>query len=151
MAKGSHSLLSQVLRSRDNPSATALLDPVNDQAHTLSDGSTIYDSTIAAIDRILSLNPHLHKRPTGVSSSPYQLYNSHAPVDLTNRRTFLSLVKADWVPRTPFQVILVERFVIKYAPVFSRDCVVVSEGLLWDRCAGKLRSFTDKEPICAVS
>lgn len=88
------SLLDQVLESKDNPSIDSLLSPKDDQSRALPDGSVIYDSTIAAINRILSLNPHLHKRPTGISSAPYQLYNSHTPVDLADKRTFLSLIHA---------------------------------------------------------
>lgn len=145
------SLLDQVLKNKDKPSADSLLSPKDDQPHQLSDGSVIYDSTIAAINRILSLNPHLHKRSTGISSSPWQLYNGHTPVDLTNKRTFLSLVHADWAPRTPHQLVLLMEHVEKYAPTFSRDCIVISDHLIWDRTAGVLRTFTDEEDIRTVS
>ena len=132
------SLLEQVLESKENPTADALLSPTDDRPHKLSDGSVIYDSTIAAINRILSLNPHLHKRATGLASQPYQLYNGHIPIDLEDKRTFLSLLKADWTPKTPFQIVLVEKYVEKYAPTLSRDCVLVTDTLLWDRDQGKL-------------
>lgn len=145
------SLLDQVLENKDNPSADSLLFPKDDQPHALPDGSIIYDSTIAAINRILALNQHLHKRPTGISSSPYQLYNGHTPVDLTDKRTFLSLIHADWTPRTPHQLVLLMDYVEKYAPTFSRDCVVISNHLLWDRTTGELRSFADEDGIRTVS
>ena len=145
------SLLDQVLKKKDEPSADSLLFPKDDQPHQLFDGSVIYDSTIAAVKRILSLNPHLHKRATGVSSSPYQLYNGHTPVDLTDKRTFLSLIHADWSPRTPHQLVLLMEYVEKYAPTFSRDCIVISDHLIWDRNAGVLRTFTDEEDIRTVS
>lgn len=145
------SLLDQVLENKDNPSSDSLLSPKDDQPHTLSDGSVIYDSTIAAINRILSLNPHLHKRPSGTASSTYELYNGHTPVDLLDKRVFLSLLKADWTPRTPYQSVLVAEYVAKYVPVLSRDCLVISDHLLWDRTTGTLRTYTDDDQIRTVS
>lgn len=135
------SLLDQVLESKDNPSADSLLSPTDDQPHQLPDGSVIYDSTIAAINRILELNPHLHKRPTGSPSRPYQLYNGHIPVDLADKRTFLSLLKADWEPRTHYQLVFLEQKVMELAPVFSLDCILVTDTLLWDRTTGVLREI----------
>lgn len=145
------SLLDQVLDNKDNPTADQLLSPSEDKSHHLSNGAIIYDSTVAAINRILELNPHLHKRATGVSSRPYALYNGHALIDLTDKRTLLSLLKADWTPRTKFQLVFLEQKVLELAPVFSRDCVVISKGLLWDRNTGKLRTFTEKDNIKTVS
>lgn len=145
------SLLDQVLENKDNPSSDFLLNPKDDQPHTLSDGSVIYDSTIAAINRILLLNPHLHKRPSGTASSPYELYNGHTPVDLLDKRAFLSLLKADWTPRTPYQSVLVAEYVAKYVPILSRDCLVISDHLLWDRTTGTLRTYTDDDQTRTVS
>lgn len=145
------SLLDQVLRNKDNPSADSFLSPKNDAPHTLPDGSIIYDSTIAAINRILALNPHLHKRPTGVSSVPYALYNGHAPVDLSDKRTFLSLIHADWTPRTPHQVVLLLEYVERLAPTFSRDKIVISEGLIWNRETGELETYKEGDDIRTVS
>ena len=144
-------LLDRVLSNKDNPSADQLLSPTNDNPHQLPDGSIIYDSTVAAINRILALNPHLHKRKTGIRSEPYQLYNGHTPVDLTNRKTFLSLLKADFFPRTPFQTTFLVNKVIELAPLLTKDCVVVSEGLIWDREAGRLRKIRKNENIRTVS
>ena len=144
-------LLDKVLKNKDRPSVDSLLAPIDDQPHELKDGSVIYDSTIAAINRILALNPHLHKRATGIKSHPYDLYDGHIPVDLTDKRTFLTLVKADWTPRTPYQTILVERYVTKYAPILSRDCLVISEGLIWDRETGRLRKIKKNEEVRTVS
>lgn len=145
------SLLDQVLKNKDNPSADSLLSPVDDQPHHLPDGSTVYDSTIAAINRILALNPHLHKRPTGLQDHPYALYNSHTLIDLADKRTLLSLLKADWEPRTKFQLVFLEQKVMELVPTFSRDCIVISEGLLWDRDAGVLRKITKEDNIRTVS
>lgn len=139
------SLLDQVLTSKDNPSADSLLSPTDDRPHQLPDGSVIYDSTIAAINRILALNPHLHKRATGISSSPYQLYNGHSPVDLTDKRTLLSLLKADWTPRTKFQLVFLEQKVLELAPILSRDRIFIPPNLLWDRESGKLKVLSDEE------
>lgn len=147
----SPSLLDQVLKSKDNPTPDSLLNPIDDTPHTLPDGSTIYDSTIAAVNRILSLNPHLHRRPTGISSAPFQLYNSHISVDLLDKRTFLSLLRSDWTPKTPFQAVLCARLVEEHTPIFSRDCIVISDHLLWDRKAGALRPYTDDDHISTVS
>ena len=144
-------LLDRVLKNKDNPTADALIFPTDDKPHTLSDGSVIYDSTIAAINRILSVNLHLHKRSTGVAAKPYRLYDGHIPIDLTDRRTFLTLLKADWLPKTPYQTILVERYVLKYAPTFSKECIVISDGLIWDRNEGKLRTFKEGGNIRTVS
>ncbi len=141
------SLLDKVLNSKDNPTADSLLSPADDSPHHLPDGSTIYDSTVAAINRILELNPHLHKRSTGIASRPYALYNGAQPVDLADRRTFLSLLKADWTPRTRFQLVFLEQKILELAPVFSKDCIVVSDGLLWDREQGKLKYFTKLDNI----
>lgn len=145
------SLLDKVLSSKDNPAADSLLSPTDDRSHTLPDGSTIYDSTVAAINRILDLNPHLHKRSTGISSRPYALYNGAQPVDLADKRTFLSLLKADWTPRTKFQLVFLEQKVLELAPTLSRDCIVVSEGLIWDREAGKLKTYKEEDNIKTVS
>ena len=145
------SLLDQVLKNKDNPTPDSLLSPIDDQPHTLPDGSQIYDSTIAAVNRILELNPHLHKRPTGIPSRPYELYNSHTPVDLLDKRTFLSLIKADWTPATPFQAVKCAELVEEYAPLFSRDKLVISENLLWNRATGELETYTDEDGIHTVS
>lgn len=133
------SLLDQVLDAKDSPAADLLLSPVDDKPHRLPDGSVIYDSTIAAINRILSLNPHLHKRPTGTHSHPYELYNGHTPISLLERKTFLSLLKSDWTPKSPYQSTLVENCVMELVPVFSRDCFLVTDSLLWDSTTGMLR------------
>ena len=135
------SLLDQVLEAKDSPSADSLLAPVDDQPHTLPDGSVVYDSTITAINRILCLNPRLHKRPTSIPSSPFQLYNGHTPVDLTDKKTFLSLLKADWEPQTRYQLIFLIDKVMELAPVFSRDCILVTDSLLWDRTTSALKEI----------
>lgn len=147
---GKHSLLEQVLRNKDTPSADSLLSPNDDEPHTLSDGSVVYDSTIAAINRILALNPHLHKRPTGVASSPFVLFNGHTPVDLTDKRTFLSLLKADWAPKTRYQLVFLIDKVTELAPTFSRDCILVTDTLLWDRTTGELKTI-EPGSVCSVS
>lgn len=144
------SLLDQVLESKDNPSADAVLSPQSDQPHALPDGSIVYDSTIAAINRILEVNPHLHKRPTGIAAEPYILYDGHTPIDLTDKRTFLRLLRADWVPVTPWQVAFLMEKVMELAPVYSRDCIVICDGLLWDRTEGKLKTFTERDNIRTV-
>lgn len=145
------SLLDQVLRNKENPSADALLAPKDDRAHTLSDGAVIYDSTVSAINRILEKNPHLHKRPTGVPSAPYALYNGHTPVSLTDRQTFLRLLKADWLPATPYQAAFLADKVLELAPTLSRDCLMVSDYLIWDREEGELRKIEDEGSIRSVS
>lgn len=145
------SLLDKVLTNKDNPTADQLLSPTDDKPHTLKDGSVVYDSTIAAINRILVLNPHLHKRTTGLVNKPYQLYNGYAPVDLSDKKTFLSLLKADFEPRTPFQTAFLIDKVTELAPILSRDCIVISDGLLWDRETGKLRTYDENDNIRTVS
>lgn len=145
------SLLDKVLSSKDNPAADSLLSPTDDRPHTLPDGSTVYDSTVAAINRILRLNPHLHKRSTSIASHPYSLYNGHTPIDLTDKRTLLSLLKADWEPKTHYQLVFLEQKILELVPILSRDCIVISEGLIWDREAGKLKTYKEEDNIRTVS
>jgi len=143
------SLLDKVLTNKDNPTADQLLAPTDDKPHTLEDGSVIYDSTYAAIERILALNPHLHKRQA--TFSDWVLYNGHKQVDLTNKQTFLSLLRADWTPATPWQTAFLIEQIMERVPTLSKDCFVISEGLLWDREQGKLRNFTEEDNIRTVS
>ena len=143
------SLLDRVLDNKDNPKIDNLLSPADDLPHTLEDGSVVYDSTIAAINRILQLNPHLHKRMT--VHGDYQLYNGRKPVDLDDKLTFLSLIRADWTPATPWQMAFLHNKVLELVPVLSKDCIVVSEGLIWDRNAGKLQKFQKGDNIRSVS
>lgn len=144
-------LLDRVLKNKDNPTADQLLSPADDKPHTLKDGSVVYDSTMAAIERILSINPHLHKRATGVAAEPYRLYNGHIPVDLTDKQTFFTLLRADWAPTTPWQTAFLVEQVMRRAPLLSKDCIVISEGLIWDRESGKLRNFSKIDNIRTVS
>ena len=144
------SLLDQVLKNKDNPSADSLFSEENDSPHQLPDGGVVYDSTLAAIKRILSINPHLHKRETGIASEPYRLYNGHTPVDLSDKKTFLLLLRADWTPVNPWQVAFLCEKVLELAPVLSRDCVIISDGLIWDRVEGKLKNFEEGDNIKSV-
>ena len=144
------SLLDQVLQNKDNPSADALFSSDKDEAHQLPDGGVVYDSTIAAINRILSLNPHLHKRETGIASEPFRLYNGHIPIDLADKKTFLLLLRADWTPVNPWQVAFLCEKVLELAPVLSRDCIVISDGLIWDRNEGRLKTFEEGDNIRSV-
>lgn len=144
------SLLDQVLSNMENPTAELALSPRADIQHTLSDGSVIYDSTIAAINRMLSVNPHLHKRFTGVEGE-YRLYNGWVPVDLDDKVTFLNLLRADWTPATPFQTAFLIKKVTELAPLLSKDCIIVSDGLIWDRDKGELRKIKKGETIRSVS
>lgn len=145
------SLLEQVLENKSHPTADSLLSPKDDQAHKLADGSVVYDSTIAAINRILELNPHLHKRATGIPAHPYALYNGNQPVDLSDKRTFLSLIKADFVPKTEYQLVLLELQVLELAPIYSRDCFIIAQGLIWDVAEARLKSFGSTDDIKTVS
>lgn len=145
------SLLDQVLKAKDSPSADSLLSPDDDQPHTLPDGSVVYDSTIVAINRILALNPHLHKRPTGITSSPYVLYNGHTSVDILDKQTFLTLLKADWEPRTKFQTVFLVNKVMELVPVLSRDCIIISDSLVWDRTTATLHRISPEDTFRTVS
>ncbi len=138
------SLLDQVLSNMENPSVRSMIASHTDSQHTLSDGSVVYDSTIAAINRILSVNPHLHKRFTGMEGE-YKLYNGWTPVDLDDKITFLNLLKSDWTPASPFQTAFLIKKVIELAPLLSKDCIVVPPNLLWDSSSGRLRKMTDEE------
>lgn len=142
-------LLDRVLKNKDAPTADQLLSPRDDKPHALSDGSVVYDSTFAAIERILSINHRLHKRQTTFNN--WALYNGHKPVDLTNRQTFLSLLRADWTPATPWQTVYLIEQIMERVPTLSKDCFVISEGLIWDREAGKLKTYKEEDNIRTVS
>lgn len=139
------SLLDQVFEKLDSPSADLVLNPTDDKPHQALDGSTVYSSTLAAIARILALNPHLHKRATGDQSKPYQLYNGHVAIDLKDQQTFFSLLKADWKPRSRYQMVFLIDKVTELAPVFSKDCQFIPPDLLWDRDSATLRRMSDEE------
>ena len=139
------SLLDRILDSKENPSADTFLSPKDNLQHQLPDGEVIYDSTIAAINRILTLNPHLHKRQSLEQQGAYQLYNGHTPVDLADKKTFLSLLRSDWVPPTPFQVVLVEKYVTEFAPSLSLRGFFIAPNLLWDMENATLIKMTDEE------
>lgn len=140
-----NSLLSRILKATETPTADSLLNPVYDEPHVLPDGTVIYESTIIAANRILSINPHLNRREVFGKDDTYELYNGDKPVDLLNRNTFYSLIRADWLPLTNFQAVLLKQLVTENAPLFSTDCFLISDYLLWDKKRGKLKVLTEEE------
>lgn len=138
------SLLDKVLDNKDNPSVESELFPNDDIAHKLPDGSTVNDSTIAAINRIFELNPHLYKR---LLASGWTLFNGDRRIDLCNRVDLMSLIRADWSPTTDWQESLLIEKVMELAPVYSRDCYIIGDGLIWDKKEAKLKRFTEKDNI----
>lgn len=143
------SLLDQVLERREHPQLDG--PPDEDTPHQLLDGSIVYDSTISALNRILDLNPHLHKRPTGDPSCPFILFNGHQPLRVLDDRTLLGLLRADFTPKTKYQLVFLEQQLFDLAPTLSFDCFVVSEGLLWDKRTGELRTFTEADQIKTIT
>lgn len=135
------SLLSQVLDSKDNPTADIILSPKDDAAHRLPDGSVVYDSTISAINRVFELNPSLHKR---INGREQQLYNGSKKVNLKNPLEILSLLRSDWDPKTDWQLAFFIEKVTELAPVLSFDCYNVTDYLLWDKGTQTLKRVDPK-------
>ena len=143
------SLLDRVLDSKDNPSVDSVLAPQEDKPHTLSDGSVVYDSTIAAINRIFALNPHLYKRPT--MGRIYELYNGSQKINLDNWTHILSLLRGDWKPASNWQATFLKEKVMEMAPVISVGSFLISDGLLWDKEAGQLKRLEEGDTIRTTS
>ena len=142
------SLLDKVLNAKDSPTADSLLSPADDQPHKLEDGSVIYDSTIAAINRVFEYNPNLCKRE--VADHTYEMYNGRKRIDLKNEFQMLNLVRGDWTPKTKFQLALFCRLVTEIAPLFSFDGYIISDGLYWDCRTSTLKHFTEEDNIRSV-
>ena len=143
------SLLDRVLDSKDNPSVETALAPTDDRPHTLPDGSVVYDSTIAAINRIFELNPHLYKRPT--MGRIYELYNGSQKINLDNWNHILSLLRGDWRPASDWQTTVLREKVMEMAPVISVGSFLVSEGLVWDKADCKLKRLEEGDTIRTTS
>ena len=138
------SLLNKVLDNKDNPKVEDSLFPSEDKAHRLPDGSTVNDSTIAAINRIFDVNPHLYKR---LLASGWTLFNGDRRIDLNSRLDLMSLVRADWEPVNDWQEAFMVEKVMELAPVYSWDCYIIGDGLIWDKKEAKLKRFTEKDNI----
>lgn len=143
------SLLDKVLDNKDNPSVDISLSPKEDVAHRLSDGTTVYDSTIAAVNRVFDMNPHIYKKRS--SGGEFELYNNGKKLNLDNEMQILTLIKGDWEPKSKYQLAWFKEKVLEVAPIFSSDYYIVSDGLIWDKDDAKLKRFTEKDNIRGVS
>lgn len=137
------SLLDKVLSSRDSPSADQILAPADDKPHVLEDGSVVYDSTIAAVNRVFAVNPHLYK--IRESYGVYKLYNAGTKISLRNVVQMYSLIKGDWEPKTKFQLAWFCTKVVELAPLLSFDCFIISDELIWDKETCTLRRASKEE------
>lgn len=142
-------LLEKVLGNKDNPSVETTLAPKDDTPHKTKDGSIIYDSTIAAINRILSLNPHLNKRLS--SRGNPQLYDGLKKIDLNNKNHLMSLLHGDWEPKTEWQLTYLKEKVFEFAPDLAFDVYLIADNLYWDRADNKLKRLEDSDSIRTVS
>lgn len=143
------SLLDKVLDSKDNPGSDQILAPQDDNRHKLDDGSIVYDSTIAAVNRVFEVNPHIYKRWT--AKGGFELYNNEKRINLDNEFQMLALLKGDWEPRSKYQLAWFKEKVLELAPILSYDCYFVSDGLVWDKNDAKLKRITEKDNIKVVS
>lgn len=143
------SLLDKVLDKKDNPSVETSLSPRDDQAHQLPDGSIVYDSTIAAINRVFELNPHLYKKHT--HGHEFDLYNGSKRVNLNSWDQILSLVKGDWEPVTKWQVTFLREKIMELAPVMSVGSFKITNELLWDVEDAKLKRISEEDRIRTTS
>lgn len=123
------SLLDKVLTSKENPVADTLLSPKDDKPHTLSDGSVVYDSTIAAINRVFEINPHLYKKSSDRGES---LYLGRERLTLSGEQ-ILSLLRSDWVPKSDWQLTFFKEKVMEIAPTLSFDGYAITDYLFWDK------------------
>lgn len=138
------SLLDKVLSNKDNPGAELSLSPMDDKPHTMKDGSVIYDSTIAALNRILEVNPKLYKR---VEKTGVVLYNGNKRIDISVPATMVILVRGDWRPASEWQAALLRELVVEYAPELTLDQYMVTDDLIWDKNEAKLKRITEKDNI----
>lgn len=143
------SLLDRVLDFKDNPSSETQLSPSGDTPHQIEDGVIIYDSTIAALNRIFELNPHLYRKrqPNGV----YAIYNNNNAVDINNELQLLALIKGDWKPKSKYQIAWIREMIIKYAPELSYDKYLVSDELIWDKATATLSRVASDDDVHTVS
>ena len=143
------SLLDRVLDSKDNPTSDQVLAPQDDIGHKLEDGSIIYESTIAAVNRVFETNQHIYKRraPDG----EFELYNNGKQVKLDNEMQLIALIKGDWEPKSKYQLAWFKEKILELAPILSHDCYLVSDGLVWDKNDAKLKRITGKDNIKVVS
>ena len=144
-----NSLLDKVLDNKDNPTVDFELSPKDDKPHRAKDGSIVYDSTIAAINRIFSLNPHLNKR-LSLRGNP-QLFNGSKRVDLNNKHQLTELIRGDWEPKTEWQVTYLKEKVLEFAPDLSFAAYAITDDLYWDREDDKLKRVGDGDSIRTVS
>lgn len=138
-------LIDRVLKSKDDPSSESLLAPKDDHAHRLPGGEIVYDSTIAAVNRVFEKNPNLCKKLDG--SNTYSLYNGRNKINLRNEFELVRLIKGDWEPKTKFQLAWFYDKVFELAPVFSFDGYIISDGLYWDSKTATLKHFTEEDNI----
>lgn len=141
-------LLEKVLESKDDPSSDSLLSPADDNAHKLPGGEIIYDSTIAAVNRVFEKNPNICKKID--YKGQFTLYNGRKVVNLTNELQLLRLVKGDWNPKTKFQLAWFYEKVFELAPTLSFEGYIVSDGLYWDVRTSTLKQFTEEDNIRSI-
>ena len=141
-------LLDKVLESKDDPSSDSILSPTDDHAHKLPGGEIVYDSTIAAVNRLFEKNPNLCKRMT--APGKYELYNGRIRINLISEFEILRLVKGDWKPKTKFQLAWFYEKVFELAPTLSFEGYIISDGLYWDSNSATLKHFTEEDNIRSV-
>ena len=143
------SLLDKVLDNKDNPEADKALSPQVDNSHKLPDGAVVFDSTIAAVNRVFELNPNLHKRQT--LAGEYELYDKNRRITLDSEYQILQLIRGDWKPRTKYQLAWFKEKVLELAPIVSFDFYAVTDSLIWDKNEAKLKRVSDDDNIRTVS
>lgn len=142
-------LLDKVLDNKDNPTSEQLLAPQDDARHKLEDGSIVYDSTIAAVNRVFEVNPHLYKRRG--RGGEYELHNGETKLSVNSELQLMALVKGDWDPKTKYQLAWFKEKVIELAPTVSFDKYLITDDLVWDKDEAKLKRITDNDNIRTIS
>ena len=142
------SLLDKVLDSKDNPTVDSTLSPKNDEAHKLADGSIVYDSTIAAINRVFDVNPHIYKKQTARGE---KIYIGQKPIKLESVYDARVLIKGDWEPKTDWQLIFFKNKILELAPEISFEGIKITDDLFWDREASILKRITEEDNIRSIS
>ena len=141
------SLLEQVLDNKDNPSVHDSLNPVDDTAHKLKDGTVVYDSTIAAINRVFEMNPNLYKL---ITPKGEKLFIGHKQIKIETPTDVSRLVYGDWAPKTDWQLVFFKQKVMELAPKLSFDDYAVSDYLIWDRETATLKRINEDDNIRTI-
>lgn len=149
MDESSSSLLDKVLQNKESLTPFHHANADQDTIYYTQDGTPIYQSTIDAVNRILTHpdNRDLYSTPPP-DPQIYSVHDRSHPLDFSSRTVFLSRLHGDWTPPTPYQAVLAIDLLHQYLPCLSRDYYQVLPGpnpLYWDIRNQRLVRFPGPE------